>query len=55
MVFKLQIASEYKPPQKEININNLTDLQNLYYRFNETDLIINFKDKLIIIYDGYLE
>ena len=53
MKFELLKASNRRF-KKELEINTLEDLWNIYEKY-ENDLVVNFKDNQIIIYDDYME
>ena len=65
MIFKLERASDYgdESQSREIEVNTIADLENIPERFNggsicwhpPYELIINFEEKKITIYDDYLE
>lgn len=53
MQFKLRKASDY-PSAVEVEIENLQDLQALQEKYDH-QLIIDFEEKEIVIYDYYVE
>lgn len=54
MRFQVEKASDYDY-QETVEINTIEDLIALSNRYNNEDLIINFRDNIIIIYDDYIE
>lgn len=53
MKFKLEKASDWDF-KEEIEIKTLDDLECLYKKYKE-ELIVDFKEKIITIYDSYIE
>jgi hypothetical protein len=54
MTFEVQKASSYSF-KDTVEISTLEDLKELYDKYGQEDLVVDFKDKEITIYDGYLE
>lgn len=55
MQFKLRKASDlFMDNQEDVNVSTLEDLQELCLRYDK-ELIVDFRDNTIVIYDGYIE
>lgn len=53
MNWKLEFASNWNRIET-VRIKTLKDLEALYEKYG-TELIVNFEDHRVIIYDGYVE
>lgn len=53
MDWKLEFASNWRKTET-VRIETLKDLEALYEKYG-TELIVNFEDHRVIIYDGYVE
>lgn len=57
--FLVILASKINEPYYEyeyrIKINTINDLEELYDEHGKDELIVNFEDREIIIYDAYIE
>lgn len=54
MKFTVVLASTYEV-MEEIHIGTMEELKELYQQYNEFKLIVDFKEKTIIIYNDYIE
>jgi len=55
MQFKLRKASDYYMKDPEyVDISTLEDLQELCLRYDK-ELIVDFRDNTIVVYDSYIE
>ena len=62
MIFKITVASDYRGWKDQTrDIRSLKGLQDLakehrgWHGEDQADLIVSFKDKMIIVYDTYVE
>lgn len=55
MQFKLRKASDhFMEHQEDVDISTLEDLQELCLRYDK-ELIVDFRDNTIVVYDSYIE
>lgn len=54
MKFMVVLASTYEIVE-EIIVNTMSELKELYKKYNEYELIVNFNEMTIAIYNDYIE
>lgn len=55
MHFKLRKASDhFMENQEDVDVSTLEDLQELCLRYDQ-ELIVDFRDNTIVVYDSYVE
>lgn len=54
MKFTVVLASTYEV-MEEIHIDTMEELKELYQQYNEFELIVDFKEMTIAIYNDYIE
>lgn len=55
MQFKLRKASDhFMENQEDVDVSTLEDLQKLCLRYDK-ELIVDFRDNTIVVYDSYIE
>lgn len=55
MQFKLRKASDhFMENQEDVDVSTLEDLQELCLRYDK-ELIVDFRDNIIVVYDSYIE
>ena len=54
MKFTVVLASTWEV-MEEVQINTMTELKELYQQYNEFELIVDFEEMTITIYNDYVE
>lgn len=53
MNWELTFASDWRKTET-VQINTISDLERLYHKY-DSELIVNFEERRVTVYDGYIE